>query len=98
MSVPPACTVHTPDASVWPPAGVAPPMSSQLHGLAHAPWGTSTVPTLTASVSMDQLAAVPWFHESVAAPASSAPDSAGSDISEPGTAVHVLPSVDVSDW
>src|SRR5438105_1130163 len=97
MSPPPPCTVQVPLLRSCEPAGAAAPTSVQVQVPGQTPPGV--VPVLViATPSMVQVAAKPWFQESLAMPASSEPVSAGSVVSDPGTLAQVCPSPDVDAW
>src|SRR5947209_14087226 len=94
MSPPPPWIVHVPDDSVWPPAGVAAPMSAHDHPVGHPGGGGGGAPPVMETVSKVTAEPVPWLCDVIASPASNGWPRFGVWV-DPAIAVQLVPSADV---
>ena len=93
MSPPPDWNVHVPPLLVCDPAGIAPPMSVQVHGAVHVPGGGGAE-LIMATLSKLVVASVDGSCESTASPAVRLPGRLSCTV-DPGIHVKFLPSLDV---
>src|SRR5580700_3007193 len=93
MSPPPACTDHVPPDCVCVPAGVGAPMSEHVNAAVQIPDGSVEVEPIATDDTDTVLKAV-WECDVTATPPRKLAPKFSATV-DPGTWVHVVPSLDV---